>query len=186
MPCERGTLVQASDGLLARCVGPWSKDKLYYIRRYLDVFSTATREKFQNLIYIDLFAGPGRCVTDDSSDEFDGSPLAALELRYQFTDYHFVEADPQALDALRTRVARKFPDTNVNYYPGDANELIPTIVSALPQNSLSVAVVDPTGLHLHFENLRLLTAGRKMDLIYLFPEGMDVKRNLDKIGRAHV
>ena len=185
MPCERGSLVQASDGLPGRCVGPWSRDKLYYIQRYLEIFSQAMRNKFPQRAYIDLFAGPGRCVLDDDSGEIEGSPLVALSIPFKFTAYHFVEADGQAMAALKQRAARAAPQTPVRYYPGDANELIPELVKNLPASSLNVAVVDPTGLHLRFESLRILTEGRRLDLIYLFPEGMAVKRNLETfLGQA--
>ena len=180
MPCERGSLVQASDGLPARCVGPWSRDKLYYIRRYLEIFSVAMRGKFSNLVYIDLFAGPGLCMVDDDSGEIQGSPLVALSVRHRFTEYHFVEADNRAMAALQERLIRSAPQTAVKYYSGDANVLIPELARNLPSSSLNVAVIDPTGLHLRFESLRLLTQGRKVDLIYLFPEFMDVKRNLER------
>lgn len=178
MPCKRGSLVPASDGLPARCVGPWSADKLYYIRRYLELFSSAMREKFRQRAYIDLFAGPGRCVLDDDSGEIKGSPLEALSVPFQFTTYHFVEEDSETLAALKARVRRTAPQAIAKYYPGDANKIIPELVRNLPTSSLDVAVVDPTGLHLRFESLRLLIGGRRMDLIYLFPEGMAVKRNL--------
>ena len=41
----------------------------------------------------------------------------------------------------------------------------------------------PTGLDLHFEALRTLTTSRRMDLIYVFPEGMAAKRNLERFLR---
>jgi len=181
MPCERGTLVQASDGLPARCVGPWSADKLYYIENYLNIVSVAMKNKFRNRAYIDLFAGPGLCVVDEDSREIKGSPLISLSVPHQFTQYHFVEADNRTMAALKERVARFAPQTAVKYYSGDANVLIPELVKNLPSSSqsLSVAFIDPTGLDFRFESLRLLTQGRKVDLIYLFPEGMDIKRNLD-------
>lgn len=180
MPCERGTLVPSSDGLPGRCVGPWSKDKLYYVRSYLDLVSRAMRDTFPERAYVDLFAGPGRCVLDDDSGEIAGSPMIALGVPFKFTTYHFVEADPQAMEALRTRVEHMGAEVSVKYYPGDANDLVPRLVADLPKSSLDVAVIDPTGLHLRFESLRALAARRRIDLIYLFPEGMAVKRNLEK------
>jgi len=130
--------------------------------------------------YLDLFAGPGRCVLDDGSGEIDGSPLVALGIPFQFTEYHFIEVNPEAMLALRTRVARAAAHASVTYHDGDANDLVESIVATIPKTSLNVALVDPTGLHLRFETLRRLTEGRRMDLIYVFPEGMAVKRNIEK------
>jgi hypothetical protein len=45
---------------------------------------------------------------------------------------------------------------------------------------LSLAVIDPTGLHIKFETLQKMTEHLRIDLIITFPEGMDIKRNLSK------
>ena len=50
----------ADDGLPMRCVGPWSQEKHYYLKRYIDIFTTGMRGKFV-LNYVDLFCGPGVC-----------------------------------------------------------------------------------------------------------------------------
>lgn len=187
MRCVRGTLVTAGDGLPARCVGPWSADKLYYVRRYLDLFSRAMHQRFPVRHYVDLFAGPGRCVLDDGSGELEGSPLIALSLSPRFTRYHFVDADPVAVQALRQRAeGLGWREPDVQLYPEDANEVATRLGRTIPRAALSVALVDPTGLDLRLDALRRLTAGQRMDLIYLFPEGMAAKRNLQKfIGQEH-
>jgi three-Cys-motif partner protein len=177
---EQDPLVPARDGFLARSVGVWSLEKLFYIRRYLNVVTKSMRTKFPHRVYVDLFAGPGRCVIEGSSREEDGSPLIALKLTVPFTEHHLVELDPRAAEALRARVARVALGRTAVYYEQDANIAALAIADRLPSQSLSVAVIDPTGLHLEFATLRRLTAGRRMDLIYLFPEGMSVKRNLTK------
>jgi three-Cys-motif partner protein len=179
MPCERGSLVTAGDDLPARCVGPWSADKLYYVARYLELFSRAMHKRFSVRHYLDLFAGPGWCVLDDGSGETPGSPLIALSLAHRFTRYHFVDADATAASSLRQRVNRlgwRAPEVQI--YEEDANEVVTRLKRAVPSSALSVAVIDPTGLHFRFDSLRILTDGRRMDLIYLFPEGMAAKRNL--------
>lgn len=180
MHYKRGTLVSASDGLPARCVGTWSGDKFYYIRGYLELFARAMHAMFPRRAYVDLFAGPGRCVCDDRSGELDGTPLIALQVSQPFTAYHFVEADSEAMAALRTRAARLASTAVPGFHEFDANRAVDTIVGQLPTDALSVAVIDPTGLHLRFDSLRRLTAGRRTDLIYIFPEGMAAKRNIDR------
>jgi three-Cys-motif partner protein len=180
MPCERGTLVPVVDGLLGRCVGRWSDDKLHYVGGYLRIFARAMHEMFPIRHYVDLFAGPGRCRFDDDSGEIDGSPLLALSLAQPFTKYHFVDTDSAALDALKRRIELRGITADVAFYPADANDVVDVLRAAIPEHSLSVVVVDPTGLDFRFDALRRLVAGRRMDLIYLFPEGMAAKRNLEK------
>jgi three-Cys-motif partner protein len=180
MPCERGTLVPAQDGLLARCVGRWSDDKLYYVGGYLQIFARSMRETFPVRHYVDLFAGPGLCRFDDDSGEADGSPLVALGVPHPFTQYHFVDTDGAALEALKRRIEQRGITASVAYYQTDANEAVDALRAAIPEHALSVVVADPTGLTLRFDALRRLVTGRRMDLIYLFPEGMSAKRNLEK------
>ena len=48
------------DGLFIPEVGEWSKDKHYFLARYIDAFTTAMKnKKWSGLHYIDLFAGAG-------------------------------------------------------------------------------------------------------------------------------
>jgi three-Cys-motif partner protein len=72
----------ASDKLVARSVaGQWTREKLEYLRKYAAAFTGAMtpkklQGKWSELVYIDLLAGPGRCLHEQ--DEFDGSPLGNL------------------------------------------------------------------------------------------------------------
>ena len=48
----------ASDGIPLRCVGGWSREKLFYLKRYVNTFTVSMRKKWKGeLYYIDLFAG---------------------------------------------------------------------------------------------------------------------------------
>src|SRR5262245_36940861 len=162
MTCTRGELTPASDGLFGRCVGVWSQEKVYYIRRYAEIFSTGMKDRFPNRIYVDLFAGPGMCVLDDGSAEFNGSPIAALHTTVPFSRLHFVEAGAEEFDALKTRVNRSERSPTVNLYQEDANVAARKIRRHLTSSSLALAVIDPTGLHLWFDSLAALTDDRRV------------------------
>jgi len=57
-----------SDGLIARDSGAWAKEKLHYLKCYLDIFSVGMRAKWAGrLYYLDLFAGPGKCRIRDTT-----------------------------------------------------------------------------------------------------------------------
>ena len=180
MPCKTGEPTLASDNLIARCVGQWSQDKVYYISRYADIFSSSMKRKFADREYIDLFAGPGRCVLSDGSREFDGTPLAALQIKVPFSRYHFVESSSEEFNALQTRARSSDRFPSICWYPEDANSAATEIRKSLSADALALALVDPTGLHFHFSSLQTLVQDRRVDLIYLFPDGMDVRRNLER------
>jgi len=179
MPCKTGEPIIASDNLTARCVGPWSQDKVYYITRYADIFSRSMKGKFPNREYIDLFAGSGRCVLSDGSGEFDGTPLAALQTKVPFSAYHFVESGFEEFNALKIRAGASSRFPTITWYSEDANTAASKIRNSLSADALALALVDPTGLHFHFRSLQTLVKDRRVDLIYLFPDGMDVRRNLE-------
>ena len=171
------TVREASDGYAIRCVGRWAKDKYFYVRRYLDIFSTAMKRKW-DLYYIDLFAGCGKCRVRDSGEEIDGSALMSFDIKFPFKKYFWVDSNPEALDALKERTKGSDLFDRVSLVPGDCNEKIEEIMREIPQDCLCLAFVDPTGLQIKFETIKKLTEGRRVDLIITFPEGMAIKRNL--------
>lgn len=168
---------KASDGLLIRCVGAWSKAKHYYFKKYIDTFATAMRLKWQNqLYYIDLFTGPGKCLTREKEEEIDGSPLIALNAPYPFARYFFVDLNETTLGVLSER-CKNYPYFNrVKFIHDDCNIAIDEIIADIPQKSLSLAFIDPAGLQFKFSTLKKL-AQRRVDLIITFPEGMAIRRN---------
>lgn len=170
----------ASDGLPLRCVGGWSKAKHYYLRRYIYAFTTGMRLKWRGqLYYIDLFTGPGKCRVRETEEEIDGSPLLALNSQFPFANYFFVELNREILNILSKRCKSHLLYERIRFIEGDCNEEIDEIMSEIPLRSLSLAFIDPTGLHFKFSTIEKL-ATRKMDLIITFPDGMAINRNIKK------
>jgi len=62
---------------------------------------------------------------------------------------------------------------------GDANECVREVVNAIPERSLSLAFLDPSGLHLDYNTLKALAA-RRADLIVFFPDRLDILRNWEE------
>jgi len=176
---------KASDGLDIRCVGLWSKDKYFYIKRYLEIFTKAMKDKWKgNLYYIDLFAGCGKCRIRETGEEIDGSALISLQLKFPFKRYFFVDLNPRALNALEKRIKDLPLVDKVSINQGDCNEKVEEIITEIPQTgALCLALIDPTGLQIKFETIKRLAKNRKVDLIITFPEGMAIKRNIEKFLR---
>jgi hypothetical protein len=81
----------AADGLRARDNGAWGKEKLAFLDYFGPVALRATERK-RHRHYVDLFAGPGINKVRQSSEEFDGSPLRAIEMRADGRqDIHFTD-----------------------------------------------------------------------------------------------
>ena len=163
------------DGLFIPTVGEWSRDKHYFLMRYIDAFVTAMKDKpWAGLHYIDIFAGAGIERLKDSKELDWGSALIAAKAPHSFDKLHLCEKNKQAYDALNTRISKIKPDSQVLH--GDANEKIQEILEDIPDRTLSLAFLDPYGLHLDFDTLRAL-AKRRADLIIFFPDHLDALRN---------
>jgi len=92
------------DGLPMRESGEWVAEKLDYLERYINIFETSMHQKqWRARHYIDLFAGPGKCVVPETGSIYLGSPLLSLTTSYPFTGYFFVEMDPENVAALQQR-----------------------------------------------------------------------------------
>jgi len=170
--------IAGSDGHIVRSSGAWVQEKLYYLEHYLDIFSVGMKNRWAGkLYYLDLFAGPGRCLIRDTQEEIDGSPLIAL--KFNFAEYFFFEADEECCKALRARIESGFPEKlkSVHVINEDCNSGIGHVKPT--PGSLGLAFIDPTGVsQLSFDTVRKLAENRKVDLIINFPEGMGIRMNL--------
>lgn len=168
---------KAEDGLPFRCTGPWSKEKLDILQRYIEIFTIAMKKKWK-LVYIDLFAGPGKCFDYINEVFFDSSPIISAKHYLLFDKLIFVEKEEKYINYLKERI--KGPK-NVEFLPGDCNEIIDSILKKIPSKSLCLFFVDPTGLQFKFLTLnKILSSKNNCDIIELFPYEIAIKRNLEK------
>ena len=159
-----------SDGLPMRESGAWAEEKLDYLRRYVDVFTTSMRKKW-SLYYLDLFAGPGKCQVRETGRVLLGSPLIALTSRYPFTAYYFVDLKQENLDTLRRRCQSSGLYERVQFVCHDANDAAVGIVNDMHGrlSALGLAFLDPEGLELRWETVTTL-AQLRLDLIIHFSQ----------------
>ncbi|UCC97640.1 MAG: three-Cys-motif partner protein TcmP [Phycisphaerales bacterium] len=162
------------DGLYIPTVGKQSSDKHYFLMRYINIFTTAITGKWKGLHYIDLFAGAGIEKLRGSEQLQWGSPMIAAKAPKSFTRLHLCELNRQKYQALEKRVGDTRPDSQI--LNGDANNEVHNITREIPQGTLSLAFLDPYGLELDFETLKVLAA-KRADLIIFFPDRLDILRN---------
>jgi three-Cys-motif partner protein len=128
--------------------------------------------------YIDLMAGPGRCIDRETGDEFDGSPLLALKSEPPFSRAVLVESDESFASALS---ARTHADTaRCTVLAADCNAA-GTIADArlVDPRALTLCFADNLGLTVTFDTIRTLVAGnRPIDLMFTFQVN-DLTRNID-------
>ena len=157
------------DLLPLRCVGFWAEKKLYYLKRYMEVFNTSMKYKWPKRAYIELFAGPGRGIVRDRSQIIDGSPLLAIKQAVPFSRYIFVDINSDALSALEKRARQLSLGADIKFIPGDCNSIIDEIRTMIDSSYLILTFIDPTSMQAKFSTIRDLTQGLQMDLIINFP-----------------
>lgn len=184
-------LLPEDDGLISRNSGIWAKDKLFYLQKYIDAFETAMRGKpWRRRIYIDLFAGPGKCMIKDGRGYFLGSSLISLTATHPFTDYYFVDTINENVNALKTRsTATKIDQNRIHFLVGDANRKVFEVTDEIKKidsdfiagawPSLNLAFLDPDGFELEWDTVVELATINRMDLIIHYSQ-QGVKRMADR------
>jgi three-Cys-motif partner protein len=137
------------------------------------IFNVGMKNKWRR-VYLDLLAGPGRCVEEKSGDDFEGSPLLAINCEEPFSEIVLVEGNPELAAALRQRVGE-----SATVVEGDCNQasVIQRLRAELTPGTLGLAFVDNLGLDVSLDTLRDLSEARPLDLCITFQIG-DLKRNL--------
>jgi three-Cys-motif partner protein len=169
-----------ADGLVYNDVGSWTHAKHRLVAYYASLFSKGMKDKWQERVYIELYAGAGYSRVRDTARVIAGSPIQALSLKVPFDKYIFCEEDPERMKALQVRVNRHAPTANVSFIPGDCDANVDKIVAAIPPHGkghkvLSLCFVDPNDMGIKHATLRIL--GRKyVDFIVLLALYMDALR----------
>lgn len=171
------------DHLVCPGVGKWAEEKHRLVSLYAKLFSTGMKDKWDERVYIELYAGSGYSRLRDTSRIIAGSPIQALSLEHPFDKYIFCEKNPEELKALRARVEKTAPLAKVAYITGDCNQRVDDILAEIPAHSpghrvLSLCFVDPYDIGIKFQTLRTLS-GRFVDFLVLLALYMDANRNIE-------
>jgi three-Cys-motif partner protein len=171
------------DGLLTPEVGGWAETKYRLLALYDELFSTGMKNKWDQRVYLDLYAAAGYSRIQGTSKFLKASPIIALTVAHPFDKYIFCEESEDLLNALKARVKRIGPQANVAYILGNCDDEIEKIYQQLPKGSstnkvLSLCLVDPFDFGLKFETLRRLSTVF-MDFVVLLAIGMDANRNYE-------
>src|SRR5690606_15990301 len=119
--CKRGRspvreLVRLEDdGLLIDEVGTWSEEKYRLVSAYASIFAASMRKKYDSLVYIDMYAGPGRVQIKRTTRIYASSPINALNIEPPFDRLIFCELEALKLEALRARCAARYPSRDVHF-----------------------------------------------------------------------
>ncbi|MCO6481379.1 MAG: three-Cys-motif partner protein TcmP [Flavobacteriales bacterium] len=171
---------EENDGLPLMDVGIWAQKKYKLVGKYCDIFTSSMKGKW-NLIYMDLFCGPGFVKIRDTGQIMRNAGLISMSVPKAFDHYILNDYSPRNMEAMEARVQRLHPSVSVQYSCKDANTCIEEILTSRPRFSnnrgtLTFCFLDPFSLNLDFETMKVL-AREKVDILVLHALKMDGQRN---------
>ena len=166
--------------------GKWTKDKLYFWKRYIDITTAAmvgNRAFPGGLVYVDLFGGAGVCSLKGSNRRFPGSVIIAAHAKKAFSKIIVCENDPSLAEACRIRLSQSGTKSEIELLTGDCNILIHQVVAKIPARSLTLAFIDPKGLDAQFNTIETPAKSTRTDFVILFADAYDINRNHEHVYR---
>lgn len=173
-----------NDGLFIHDGHIWSEEKYKLVGGYCEMFTRGMRKNWEQLVYIDLYSGPGYCRIKENSKILKSSPLIALSLPIPFDKYIFCDSDALSISALEKRISLSYPGKDTLCIHADANVAIEDIKSLIPHHGpnnkvLTFCFIDPYDLNINFDTIKVLTKNKLVDVLILQAYFMDANRNYD-------
>lgn len=181
-------------------VGPWAKDKLDALGRYLDFYTKVLKNQRWRTIYVDAYAGAGRAAVRSSpretapllDDQIDaellelinGSPRVALDVENPFTRYVFIEPDPSRAAQLAVLQTQYAGLRQIDVLGQDAASGIKWIISQNISRRTHRGLVffDPFGAGLNWSVIENLAGTRVFEVVINFALNMAIQRMLPNSG----
>ena len=154
--------------------GDWTRDKLEILRRYLDAYTTALKNRPFRLIYVDAFAGEGywRPNSEDYEDFahlLEGSARIALGVDDKpFDQFWFIEKDPRRFQSLQ-QLRRDHPGRDIQTHNWDSNEVLVQFCEGMEGLDRAVVFLDPFATSVSWATVEAIARTQKIDCWILFP-----------------
>jgi three-Cys-motif partner protein len=179
-------IVSAVDGEAVRCVGPWVHDKIHFLTRYFGIFGPGMHKLWQeNVHYIEVCSGSGRCINRDTAEEIDGTSLAVMnhDAYASYKTVTFFDKSPSVVMALNRRIKALRHDGKSIACKADYTQPTDLIDICLKRAPLGLFLIflDPTDCSVPMDTVwRMSQSLRNVDFISNVATGTDANRNLKK------
>jgi three-Cys-motif partner protein len=151
--------------------GAWTADKLAVLSEYLDFYTKALKNQQFKLVYIDAFAGTGRCqIRHGQHGErvIDGSAKIALDNDPPFQKYHFIEKKRKHIHELAELIRTHPNGGRACIGERSAADLLPPILLGYNWKSTrGVLFLDPYGLQCTWQMIEQVAQTRALDVFFL-------------------
>jgi three-Cys-motif partner protein len=186
-------------------VGPWAREKLDGLGRYLDFYTKVLKNQPWRTLYLDAYAGGGQAVLrtgkrppprgadlfsdappmdTEARELIDGSPRVALGVTYPFDRYILVDSDPDRVVELQSLKAEYGDRRTINVLKATAAEGIDWVTRQpiSRKTHRGVAFLDPFGANLDWASVQKLAETGLFEVIVNFALSMAIQRMLPNSG----
>lgn len=150
--------------------GAWTEEKLDRLRKYLLFYTQALKAQPFRLVYIDSFAGTGRCHIQSRGGDriIDGSAKIALDCSPAFHSYHFIEKKKAHAAELESLLHSHPNGRRATLSMTSAADILPSLLKDYDWRSTrGVLFLDPYGLQCSWPMLESIAATRALDVFFL-------------------
>ena len=150
--------------------GIWTQRKLTILADYLAFFPLALKDKPFKLVYIDTFAGTGKCTikVEGGTRTIDGSARIALDVARPFDEYIFIERRTKHVKALEELKANHPQGSRVAVWHGDARQHMADVLAQHNwKRTRGVLLLDPYGLQCTWEMVERIASTKALDVFFL-------------------
>lgn len=157
-------------------VGAWSELKLEILSAYGSAYTKAfARYSYIKKFYIDGFCGAGVHISKTTKNQIEGSPARALKVNPPFDRFYFIDIDGAKTDYLKQTCGDR---QDVEIHTEDSVAYLKTLLPTIRWQDYkrALCLLDPYGLHLDWEVMRLAGQSGAVDMFLNFPV-MDMNPN---------
>lgn len=151
--------------------GFWTQDKLNVLQEYLQFYCIAMSRQTYTLVYIDAFAGTGRCKIRNEAgghQVIDGSAKLALDCNPGFHRFRFIEKKRVHQAELADLIATHPNGSKASMATRSAEDLLPSMLLGYDWNRhRGVLFLDPFGLQCSYQLLQQIAATKALDVFFL-------------------
>lgn len=188
-------------------VGPWAKEKLDALARYLDFYTKVLKNQPWRTVYLDAYAGGGQAIVRangrresgesgffdqempidaEKQELIDGSPRVALGIANPFDRYVFIDPDPNRASELEALKQEFASSRTINALKTTAAEGIDWVTAqAISRRThRGVAFLDPFGAKLDWASIQKLADTGLFEVVVNFALSMAIQRMLPNSGEV--
>ena len=118
--------------------------------------------------------------SNDQRELIDGSPRIALNLKYPFTSYFFVELSTARVGLLQ-QLQTEYSSHDIHIVQADCRKFLHDFaLNTKWSKKRAVVFLDPFGMQVDWETIEVLARTRSIEIFLNFPAGMAINRMLPR------